>query len=270
MANGEDSDIREALDSATEQLLALAEEARRAFRESETARIEELYRRVRERANEARGPARAVYEVAEAYLRALARGGESRDSLALLRFVEQSPTCAELIAKAASATGAPEDELASLPPEHREQVTALLRDGLLVAANGRLAVRPALRPVARDLVGPPILRMWKQVQTSRAQLALAQLGSSTEQARTLAGLLAVTEAQAKAHLGEFPLMPAATSAQAGPSSRAHTQYRRPTWVRHPVVKGTAEDEPASVPKAPFATSEQTTPPNHLATSPELN
>lgn len=270
MANREDAEIREALDTATEELLAFADEARRAFRESETVRIEALYRRVRERANEARGPARALYEVAEAYLRALARGDQSRDAVSLLRFVEESASCAELIAKAASAAGAAEEEIADLPPEHHEQVSALLRDGVLVASGGRLAVRRALRPVARDLVDPPVLRMWRQVETSRAQVALARLESRTEQARALAGSLGITEGDAQAHLAEHSLTASMTTVEEAPASGARVVYRRAIWLRPPVIERPAEGERASVTTVAATTWEQPAPTDCLARMPKLN
>ena len=83
------------------------------------------------------------------------------------------------------------------------------------------------RPFAPRLAVPPLLRMWKQVQSERARVAFSSHLSRADRPRVLASLLGITEPQAKAHLAEVPLENAMASATRRGTNAPRVRDQRP-------------------------------------------
>lgn len=189
-------------DELAERLVGIAQEARRLVEQDKTVELADLLGRVRAAANQATGPALDLLEVAEAFLRTLARSDLGKTEIALRRFAASQPD-------GAAAFLAPLIEGATVGADAVETLGDLGRGlvevgALRAVASDRFDLRPSLRGLARDLVEPAPFRMWRRVGAARAVAGLGKM-SVEHAAGYLSSEFGVTQHQAEQHLRRAPL-----------------------------------------------------------------
>jgi hypothetical protein len=225
-------------DALAEHLLGVARRARKLAVEGDVIGLHDLLEGVRLAADDASGERLALLEVAEAFLRALARADLGRSEIALRRLFAEQPHVAEAIATRLLKAGVQlsEDELMGLAGEGRTRVLELIELGVFRRVGKAFDLRPALRPLARDLLEPVVLRMWRRVHEARAQIGYA--GRKPEEATAiLSAQLGITQRQAEAHFATHPLTQSTSVAQgmAGPrlaTAPAPTSRTTVLYSRH--------------------------------------
>lgn len=190
-------------ESVVNELLELAEQLAEAARELDSVTIVEVVRGLGARAEEARGEARRLFEVAEAFARthSLLRGDFGRLGRTAARFVRDHGSAgAEVLRGAESNHGLAVDDV---PESMLQAVRTLLNEGVLREADdGRLRVRMSVRGVVAQLLYPPMLRMWSVVETARAR---AKDVSEPHRARFLAEQLGLDVEVVRHHLERSPI-----------------------------------------------------------------
>ena len=209
-------------DALAEQLVAIAQRARKHAREGDVVQLQDLLDEVRRSAGAAAGERLALLEVAEAFLRALVRSDLGRSEIALRRFFAEHPDLAEtLFARLLKPASIAEADLFQLAGDARREVDELVDLGVLRRNARTFDLRPSMRSIARDLLEPAAFRLWRRVEDARGQLALAQ--TKPEQAAfSMAAQLGITQPQADAHLAAYPLQP-----RPAPASIVRAQPRMP-------------------------------------------
>lgn len=194
-------------DALAEELIAMAQAARRAANEGDAGASLDMLSHVRDAVAEASGSRLALLEVAEAFLRALARSDMGTREVALSVFFARHPEEAHhLVGSMLRAEAVSIRRLVSLSPEVRETIDGLVRQGVFREREARMELAPALRPLAQDLHEPVAFRMWRAVEAARSKLAGGRL-TTREAASVLAASLGVSEEQALWHLAHAPLAP---------------------------------------------------------------
>ncbi len=185
-----------------ERLVKVAEEARRGAGQGDPLVLADLLAAVRGAANDATGVKLALLEIAEAFLRALARSDLGRAEIALRRFaMAQEDGGVAFLGPLADGRTVSMSDIEPFGLLGRE----LIDVGVLRELSKELFdLRPSLRLMARDLVDPAPFRIWRRVNNARAHIGLGSL--TAEQGTTyLAGELGVTNQQAEQHLRREPL-----------------------------------------------------------------
>lgn len=202
------------IDILAEHLVAMAQQARKLATEGTVVELHDLLQQVHESARTAGGEQLALLEVAEAFLRALARSDLGRSELALRRLFAQHPDPAEeLFTRLLEPASISEEDLFEMVGHARASVEMLIELGVL-RRNGRVFdLSPSMRPIARELVEPAAFRMWRQVNEARSQIALARMKQPAAEGH-LSAHLGITRQQAAAHLRAHPLQ--ARSTHLGP------------------------------------------------------
>lgn len=202
----------------TERLLAVAREARLAMQSDDPLVLHDLLVAVRRGADAAEGEQAELLQIAEAFLRALARSDLGRTEVALRRFVVREPEGAEeLLVPLASGTSVSSEEAHRLAGESFEGLVEV--GALRVLPGDRVDLRPALRGLARDLVEPLALRMWRRVRDARAVVSQPTFKRSEERAAFLSGQLGITRDQAMRHLRTAPLSDSTSVLRNYPASK---------------------------------------------------
>ena len=187
------------------RVVAVAQRARKLAVESDVVQLHDLVEEMREAANNANGERLALLEVAEAFLRAMARSDLGRSELALRRMFSEHPEIAEalftrLLKPLVKVT---EDELLTSSGEARDRIKELIELGVLRREAKLFDLRPSLRPLARELLEPAALRMWRRVSETRMRIGAAQM-RVPEASAYLAAQLGITPRQASMHLDAYP------------------------------------------------------------------
>jgi hypothetical protein len=182
-------------------VVAMAQRARKLSVEGDVVELRELLDQVRRAASTAAGERLALLEVAEAFLRAMARSDLGRSEIALRRLFAEHPEIAEVhftrLLKPDAAMR--EDELLDEAGEARARIRELIDLGVLRRTGKLLDVRPSLRPLAREMLEPAVFRMWHRVNRARAEIQRAEMKPPAASAY-LAAQLGITPAQASVHL----------------------------------------------------------------------
>jgi len=188
------------VEDIVEQMLALAKRLQSAAIEHDTLTSLEELARVRRGAESSSGVVRALYEVAEGFVRAFVRGDFGRLGLEAARFVrEHGQPARDLLRASVGAAGVRTD---AVPEGLRAAVGKLVADGVLRETDGVLRVRPSARGSVGELIDPPLLRMWHAVE--QARLSATGLPRA-KQAAELARNLGIERAQAQDHLTAHPV-----------------------------------------------------------------
>ncbi len=189
-----------------EQLVTIAQRARRLANEGDFAALHDQLATLRDNAASAEGPQLLLLEVAEAFLRALCRTDLGRTELELRRFVTTYAEAAEtLLLQLVDRGRLSRDEISRLTGPLGDAVRELVHVGALRELDGgAIDLRPSLRSLARDLVSPPAFRYWSRVDAARRRAARDHLDAG-QAATALAADLGVTAADARRHLRSNPL-----------------------------------------------------------------
>lgn len=199
-------------DELGELLVGFAQQARRLAQQGDVARLHQMLSSVRAAADEAAGEQLRLLELAESFLRAIARSDLGRTEVELRRFVLEHADNAGAFLRALLERGwVTQEDFEGLPHVARDAAQALQQVGALRGLpHGRWDIRPSLRGVARDLVSPPALRMWERVESVRAQASRDALNAQ-KAAELLASSLGITEKESLRHLSQHPLALASIS-----------------------------------------------------------
>jgi hypothetical protein len=180
-----------------EKLVAIAQDV------TEPLAVLDALDRVREIANTAKGERRALAEVAEAFLRVLARGHAGREALAVHRFLKSHPKTGHgFLRETLTTSGLFAEEL-----KDGERL-ALIDSGVLTQRGERLSaslhVTQRARVLVRDASDPLLFRLWTHVESARAE-AINECLDDDEAVEVIAGRLGCTLAEARDHLHRWPL-----------------------------------------------------------------
>lgn len=190
------------------QVVAIAQRARTLTAEGDAVELHELLEAVRSAANVVSGERLVLLEVAEAFLRAMARSDLGRSELALRRlFVEHPEIARVLFSRLLKPATLTEEELRASTGEARAHLDELIALGVLRKVGHAFDVRPSLRPLARDLLEPVAFRLWRRVSDARSNILRAGMPAAEASAH-LAARLGVTPQEATAHLEAHPVRPA--------------------------------------------------------------
>jgi hypothetical protein len=192
-------------DALAAQMVAIAQHGRKLAVEGDVVQLHDLLEEVRVAANAAGGERLALLEVAEAFLRAMARSDLGRSELALRRMFAEHPEISEaLFTRLLKPATLMEEELLDKTGEARGQIQELIDLGVLRRVGKMFDVRPSLRTLARDLLEPAAFRMWRRVNDTRAEIQRAKM-KPPEASGHLAAKLGITMVQASAHLESHPI-----------------------------------------------------------------
>ncbi len=193
------------LDVLTAHLVAMAQRCRKLAADGDVVHIHDELARVRAAATDATGNRRAILNVAEAFLRALAKADMGRSEIALRRFfADHHEVAEELFGRLLKPSTVGEDELKSVTDAAQAQIASLIELGVLRRVGTVFDLRTSLRSLARDLLEPPALRMWRRVQEARAAIFDYHLDPADASAY-LASQLGITQAQASQCLASSPV-----------------------------------------------------------------
>jgi hypothetical protein len=213
-----------------ERLVEIAQQARKLADREATVELADLLADVRAAADSAGGPALALLEVAEAFLRTLSRSNLGKAEIALHRFVASKPDVAlPLLGRLVDGESIGADTVGELG----EIARPLVEVGALCELDGgrRFNLRPSLRNLARELVEPAPFRMWRRVEAARSTAGLNRLAPDAT-AAYLASQFGVTQQEAEQHLRLSPLAPASSAQSVASAMRrrewplSYTVYRR--------------------------------------------
>lgn len=193
------------VDELAERLVEFAQRARKLSGEDASV-FHEMLTEVRTAADAASGGVLLLLEVAEAFLRTLAHSDLGKGELALRRFVVDHQEIAEsMLGQLVDARHLPVGDIETLEPNVRARVDLLFELGVLRRkVDGNFDLRPSMRALARDLLEPEVLRMWRRVQKARVVAQASGLKENLA-AHYLASQLAVTEQQARSFLSTDPV-----------------------------------------------------------------
>lgn len=239
------------VDDLAERLVAIAQRARKLSDEDAGVVLHEMLQEVRTAADSASGEALALLEVAEAFLRALARSDLGKAELALRRLmVEQAETAEAVFSELIDSRHVSVAEIDRLEPDVRARFEALFELGVLRRkADATFDLRPSMRALARDLLEPAVIRMWRRVQNARAVAGASHMRED-QAAYFVASQLAVTTQQARSFLRTDPVVgtvPAAFVAEdfGDRMPVPRIVYRRPTRALQAPESLDVEDQVAA-------------------------
>jgi hypothetical protein len=193
-------------DTLAEHLVAMAQRARKLAAEGAVVGLHDLLQQVRQSASAAGGERLALLDVAEAFLRALARSDLGRSEIALRRlFAEHSELAEGLFTRLLKPASITEEDLFEIAGDARGDLETLIELGVLRRNGKALDLRPSMRSIARDLLEPAAFRMWRHVRNARVHTAQARMKPPVA-AGYLSAQLGVTQQQAASHLGAHPLL----------------------------------------------------------------
>jgi hypothetical protein len=225
------------VDELAERLVTLAQHARKLSGEDASVVLHEMLAEVRNAADAASGEVLALLEVAEAFLRTLARSDLGKAELALRRFVVDHGEIAESVfSQLVDLRNVPLAEIEKLEPAVRARFDVLFELGVLRRkVDGNFDLRPSMRALARDLLEPEVIRMWRRVQKARAFAGASRM-KEVQAAHFLASQLAVTAQQAGSFLKTDPVvgMRSNDASAEGDADRlpvCRVVYRRATRAR---------------------------------------
>jgi hypothetical protein len=232
-----------------DHLVRLAEIARRHAAEGNVGELAEMLTDLRAGADLASGVQLLLLEVAEAFLRSLARIDLGKREVALHLFFSRHPVAAdELFARFLKPESVTSADVKGFASEVRADLDELVRVGALRDEQGGLSLSPAMRPAARELFEPAALRMWWQVQRCRRDITAMKLNPERS-AVHLASRLGITEEQARRYLRRSPVVRrsmhvSAHSDGAGAIGAARQGAARPSLSGWPVATSTLVMPPA--------------------------
>jgi hypothetical protein len=184
-----------------ERLMDLARDAKVSFAEDDREALHQMVRLLARAAGLARHQARDLIELAESFVRALAGPNFSERDLKVRAFVREFGIQGEEVLALLLRRPVRSDEVERYEPALREALAMLAKQGVLVRALN-WAIAPSMVSSVRDLVSPPIFRMWTKVEVARRQASMMREG---EAALLIASGTGVTLQQAQRFLTGFPL-----------------------------------------------------------------
>lgn len=154
------------VESVVDELLEFAEQIAGAAREHDAVTVSEIVHRLGERAEDASGEARRLFEIAEAFARTHSLLGDfGQLGVTATRFVRDfGDDACDLLRQADGASGL---RLEDVPEPLRAPVHELIEHGVLRESGRRVRVRMSMRGVVAQLVDPPLVRMWAAVESAR-------------------------------------------------------------------------------------------------------
>lgn len=209
-------------------ILQLADVAERHARHGDLLAIGEIRDQVAALAEAASGWRMILLDVTVAFLEKLAQSDLTPAELAVRAFLAEAPEFAtEVLESMLALRPVQAIKLSGLTARGEALFRRLIDLGVILEDQGRYALSPRHMVTTRDLVEPPAIRLWHQVQVARGHAALNQ----TKRAEILEGMLGVTSAQVAAHLQRFPL---------GGRTTAASTYVRPAWTESKPLSADAE------------------------------
>jgi len=192
-------------DALVEKLLQIAKRLKSEDGGADPIAAIEALREVREIADSSAGTLRALAEVAEGFLRVIARGEGSDRAMAVYRFIRECDAddgrARATLRSVLSAHGLG----IVINGEAAPSFLDLFKTAVLVkGSDDKYRVMPSVRRMVQNAVDPLHFRMWQWVEDARDEVGRRE-HNRKDNAKILAGKIGCTVDEARDYLQRFPL-----------------------------------------------------------------